>query len=183
VEELKALVIYGSRWGGTVSVAEKIAETLRQDGFEVDVFEARKSPKDISPYDLFVVGSGIRADKWTSEALAFMEKNAEFLRTKKTALFVSCQMADREKEAKDKAKNTYLDKVAERYGLQPVSFGYFGGFLDFSQSHGLLVDLMVRVNRERIKKRGMDTAVVYDTRNYDAIAAWAHEVAHALSQR
>ena len=39
--------------------------------------------------------------------MSFLEGNAELLRAKKMALFVSCQMADREKEASDKAKISY----------------------------------------------------------------------------
>jgi menaquinone-dependent protoporphyrinogen IX oxidase len=177
---MKALVLYGSRWGGTVPVAEKIGETLRHEGYIVDIFESRNSPKDVSGYDLFIIGSGIRADKWKEQAIAFIEKNAELLRTKKTALFVSC-MVDREKEdAKDKAKTLYLDKVAEQFGLHPISLGFFGGYLDFRKSHGLLVDIIVRVNGWRLKKRGLDTSVVYDTRDFEHVKAWAHELAQAL---
>jgi menaquinone-dependent protoporphyrinogen IX oxidase len=178
---MKALVLYGSRWGGTVAVAEKIGETLRQEGCSVDVFESENPPKDVNGYDLFIIGSGIRADKWKEQAIAFIEKNAEVLRKKKTALFVSC-MVDREKEeANDKAKTLYLDKVAEQFGLHPISLGFFGGYLDFRKSHGLLVDIIVRVNGWRLKKRGLNTSVVYDTRDFAFIEAWAHELAHTLS--
>jgi menaquinone-dependent protoporphyrinogen IX oxidase len=178
---MRSLVIYGSRWGGTVPIAEKIGETLRQEGYSVDVFESKNSPKDIGEYDLFVIGSGIRADKWKEQAIAFIEKNAELLRTKKTALFVSC-MIDRENaEARGKAKAKYLDDIANQFGLNPVSCGFFGGYMDFSKSHGLLVDIIVRVNGWRLKKRGLDTSVVYDTRDFGLVEAWAHEVAHASS--
>jgi menaquinone-dependent protoporphyrinogen IX oxidase len=71
---MKALVIYGTRWGGTVGVAEKIAGALRQQEYVVDVCDARKAPSNIDLNDLAVVGSGVRADKWTDEALWFLEK-------------------------------------------------------------------------------------------------------------
>jgi menaquinone-dependent protoporphyrinogen oxidase len=104
---MKALVVYGSRWGGTVSVAEKIGDYLRKANYTVDVVDAKKQTP-VDPYDLVVVGSGIRADKWTKESLNFLKKNAHALGVKKTALFVSCLMADREKEeAQEKAKRKY----------------------------------------------------------------------------
>ncbi len=174
---MKALVIYGTRWGGTIAVAKKISETLKAEGYSTEVFDAKKSPKNIKPYDLVVIGSGVRADKWTKEAMNFLEINSEVLKTKKTALFVSCQMADRvEKEVRDKAKALYLEKVADQFDLRPVSLGFFGGFLDFRKSHGLLVDVMIRVNRKSLQKNGLDTRKVHDTRDWQEIQAWAYEL-------
>lgn len=174
---MKALVIYGTRWGGTLNVAEKIGQVIRDEGYSVDVVDAKQTPQNVGPYDLVIIGSGIRADKWTKETITFIEKNAELLRTKKTALFVSCQMADGGKEAQDKAKKLYLEKTAEQYGLKSVAFGFFGGFLDFSKSHGLFVDILVRVNRKSLCKNGLDTRKVRDTRDWTIIEAWAREVA------
>ncbi len=175
--QMRALVIYGTRWGGTIAVAEKISETLKAEGYGTEVFDAKKSPKNIKPYDLVVIGSGVRADKWTKEAMSFLEINSEVLKTKKTALFVSCQMADRvEKEVREKAKALYLENIADQFDLRPVSLGFFGGFLDFRKSHGLLVDVMIRVNRKSLQKNGLDTRKVHDTRDWEEIQAWAYEL-------
>jgi menaquinone-dependent protoporphyrinogen IX oxidase len=174
---MKALVIYGTRWGGTVNVAEKIGDSLKDEGYFVEVFNAKQSPQNVNSYDLVIIGSGIRADKWTKEILNFLGKNAGTLKTKKIALFVSCQMADDGKESQDKAKKLYLEKTAEQYRLKPVAFGLFGGFLDFSKSHGLFVDVLVRVNRKSLRKNGLDTRKVRDTRDWRIIEAWAREVA------
>jgi menaquinone-dependent protoporphyrinogen oxidase len=174
---MNVLVIYGSRWGGTAEIAKKIGKTLTQEGCTVEVVNAKKNPKKLDSYDLFIIGSGMRADKWTKETLLFMEKNATLLQNKKTALFVSCQMADRvEPEIREKAKKQYLQDIAERYALRPIAYGFFGGFLDFSQSHGLIVDVMVRVNRKSLRKNGLDTTKVHDTRDWNIIETWAREM-------
>ena len=174
---MNALLVYGTRWGGTEKVAQTIAKALRDEGIQVDVVDAKKAPQNIDTYDFFIVGSGMRADKWTKESLEFLEKNAVILKTKKTALFVSCSMVDRKDALREKAKTDYLDKTAEQYGLSPLSYGYFGGLMDFSYSHGLFVDFLVRFNRRKLRKGGLDTASVYDTRDWSAIEAWGHEVA------
>jgi len=49
--------------------------------------------------------------------------------------------------------------------------------MDFSYSHGLFVDFLVRFNRRKLRKGGLDTAAVYDTRDWAAIERWGHEVA------
>ena len=181
---MKALVVYGTRWGGTVGVAEKIGDSLRKANFKVDVVDAGRNPSKADLYDLVVVGSGIRADSWTKETLQFLKKNAPILRIKKTALFVSCQMAYRkEEEAREKAKRKYLMKISEKYGLNPISYGFFGGFMDFSKSHGLLVDIMIRVNRMKLLRNGLDIRKVYDTRDWNKIEAWAHELARVASDK
>jgi len=73
---MKALVVYGTRWGGTVGVAEKIGDSLREANYTVDVVDAKKKPPRVDPYDLVVVGSGVRADSWTKEALKFLKKRS-----------------------------------------------------------------------------------------------------------
>jgi len=181
---MKALVVYGSRWGGTLGVAEKIGASLREANYTVDVVDAKKNQSTVGPYDLIVVGSGIRADKWTNGTLKFLTKNAHALRGKKLALFVSCQMADmKEKVAREKAKRAYLFKIAEIYGLEPISHGFFGGYADFSKSHGLLVDIIVRINRKKLLKNGLDIRKIRDTRDWDSIGVWARELAISASNK
>jgi menaquinone-dependent protoporphyrinogen oxidase len=177
---MKALVLYGSRWGGTVAVAQKIGQTLTMEGYKVDIADAKKAPKDIQSYDLFVIGSGMRADKWTKETLEFLDCNSTLLRTKITALFVSCQMADRpELEVREKAKKQYLQDTADCFALKPVAFGFFGGYLDFKHSHGLIVDVMVLFNRKSLRKNGLDTTKLHDTRDWSSIEAWSKKIAKA----
>jgi menaquinone-dependent protoporphyrinogen IX oxidase len=86
-------------------------------------------------------------------------------------------MADRKDEARDKAKTKYLKETAEKYGLQPISFGFFGGFMDFHQSHGLIVDIMMKVNRKKLRKNGLDQTKTLDTRNWSEIQVWTRQVA------
>jgi menaquinone-dependent protoporphyrinogen oxidase len=176
-DTLNVLLIYGTRWGGTEKVAQTIAKALKEEGNSVDVIDAKNNPENIDSYDLVIVGSGLRADKWTKEALDFFEKNAATLETKKTALFVSCSMADRKDAGYDKGKKRYLDDIAAQYSLTPLAYGYFGGLMDFSYSHGLFVDILVRVNRRKLRKGGLNTAAVHDTRDWTAIESWGHEVA------
>lgn len=73
---MKALVVYDTRWGGTVGVAKKIGDSLREANYTVDVVDARRNPSSVDLYDLVVVGSGIRADSWTKEALKFLKKRS-----------------------------------------------------------------------------------------------------------
>ncbi len=179
---MRALVVYGTRWGGTIKVAEKIGVAITAEGIPANIIDAKQFAQDVNAYDLIVVGSGLRADKWTKDSLIFLEKNMQVLRTKKIALFVSCQMADRKDEKRDIAKSLYLQKTADQFGFKPLALGFFGGYLDFSHSHGLIVDIMVRVNRKSLRKNGLDTTRIHDTRDWSTIEAWARELAKSALQ-
>ena len=178
---MRALVVYGTRWGGTVDIAEKIGRVLVEEGYAADVVNCKNKPKNLEKYDLFLIGSGISADKWTKEMMVFLQKNAELLRAKKTALFVSCRMADRESE-REKATGMYLEKIAEMYSLKPISLALFGAYMNFDQSHGLLVDLLIKINRKSLRRDGLDTSKIYDTRDWAIIKKWAREVSEIASK-
>ena len=62
-----------------------------------------------------------------------------------------------------------------------MSYGFFGGFMDFSKSHGLLVDIIIRVNRKNLLKNGLDIRKIVDTRDWNKIGAWARELASTAS--
>lgn len=68
---MKVLVAAASRHGSTAEIADKIADTLRERGFEVD----RTKPEDVSSldgYDAIVVGSPIYFRQWDSHANEFL---------------------------------------------------------------------------------------------------------------
>ena len=178
---MNVLVLYGTRWGGTEKVAHVIGKAIQEAGNSVEVVDAKKAVNNIDSYDLFIVGSGIRADKWTKEPLEILDKYSVYHKTNKIAQYDCCSMADRKHESCKKGKKRYLNDVAERYGLKTLSLGYFGGLMDFSYSHGLLVDILVRINRKNLCKNGLDTAKVHDTRDWIAIEAWGRDVAKLAS--
>ena len=72
---MKALVIYGTRYGTATEIAEEIARVLEDENVDVDLVDSRKvKDPDVSPYDLVVVGSGIKMGKWTKGSIKFSKK-------------------------------------------------------------------------------------------------------------
>jgi hypothetical protein len=80
---MKALVVYGTRWGGTVGVAEKIGDSLREADYTVDVVDARRNPSKVDLYDLVVVGSGIRAVAGLRKRCISLRKTLRYLGLRK----------------------------------------------------------------------------------------------------
>jgi menaquinone-dependent protoporphyrinogen oxidase len=182
----KALIVFGTRYGATASTSEEIAKTMLQKGFEVDLRDAKKEKvKSIAEYELIVVGSGIQINRWTSEPEDFLKKFQKQLATKKVALFVCCGSAsDKTKpELAANAKRKYLEEKAAKYNLQPVALGLFGGIYNYNNMPWLAEKAM-NADRPRMKAAYTETDPgIYDTRDLNAIRAWAEKLADITNSR
>ncbi len=173
---MKALIVYGTRWGSTADIAEKIGDTFKNKAIIAEIVDAKKQSPKVDSYDIVVIGSGISMGKWTKETLDFLKNNSAGLRNKKVALFVSCGLVLRE-GGLQKTQKEYLTKVANEYELNPMEYGAFGGYMDFNRDYGFLAGLFVKSSKSKCQKMGIDTTKPYDFRNWAEITNWAEKVA------
>ena len=185
----KALIVYGTRYGATASTSEEIAEILRKEGFDVRVVNAKEDKvKDITEYDLVIVGSGIKIGKWTKEPEKFLKKYQNELTKKKVALFVCCgstQPLDEEEEKSksiEDARTKYLEEKAAKHNLQPVALGLFGGVYDFNKMSWFFRKTMSAV-KPKLEEAGFKETKpgLYETRDLNAIRGWAKELAQKIN--
>jgi len=184
----KALIVYGTRYGATASTSEEIAEVLRQEGFDVRAVNIKEDKvKDITEYELVIVGSGIKIGKWTKEPEKFLKKFQNELAKKKVAIFVCCGGAHPLTEGEEKtneieeAKTKYLEEKAAKYNLQPVALGLFGGVYDFNKMSWFFRKTMSAI-KPQLEEAGFKETEpgLYDTRDLNAIRSWAKEVAQTV---
>jgi len=171
---MRALIVYGTRYGSTAEISEEMGKTLRGRGIEVDVVDAKRgSVESPGDYDLYLVGSGIKMGKWTREPQKFLKKNREKLSNKPVALFVSCGSVEKPGEL-EKARAEYLDEIEGRYPeLRIIAKGMFGGRYD--PNGGFMMRMAMKGKQDEMEKEGreFDPDSVYDFRDWDAIRAWA----------
>jgi menaquinone-dependent protoporphyrinogen oxidase len=181
----KALIVYGTRYGATADTSEIVADTLRQQGFEVKVVDAKKDKvKNIGEFDLIIVGSGIQMGKWTKEPEEFLKRFQTELSKKKLAIFVSCGGANPLSEGEQKrkemtdAKRKYLEDKAVEYKVKPVALGFFAGCYDFNKMSWFFRKTLSSV-KPKLESAGYkeSKAGLYDLRDLDAISEWARELA------
>ena len=185
---IKALIVYGTRYGATTSTSEEIAKILRQEGLEVRVVDAKQEKiKDIAEYDLVIVGSGIFNDKWASEPEEFLNKFQKELAAKKVALFVSSGagvevLTEGKPERIAEARRKHLEEKAAKYDLHPIALGLFSGIYDYNK----VPWFVRRVRRVQEIKQKIEAAYketqpgVYDTRDWNAIRVWAKELSQKV---
>lgn len=74
----KVLVVYGTKYGATAEIAEKIGGTLQAAGIYADIVNA-KDTIVLDHYTAVVLGSAVYIGSWRKDAVHFLEKNIERL--------------------------------------------------------------------------------------------------------
>jgi menaquinone-dependent protoporphyrinogen oxidase len=185
----KVLVVYGSRHGGTRGIAERLGEVLRTEGAETVVAAAdHVEPEDVRTADAFVVGSGVYMGSWLSEPLEFLRRERERLATRPTWLFSSGPLPGSSKEQPDADPLTNALGPADGPGsggrkkvdalsasIRPRDHRVFQGAFDPKDAPKAMSERIVRLMpaARKILPPG-------DFRDWDAIAAWAREIAVTL---
>ena len=180
---MKTLLVYVTRYGATAGTSEAIAKVLREEGFDVKVVNAKEEKiKDITQYELIVVGGGMQMGKWTGETEDFLKQFQKELAQKKVALFVSSALKsvyEREGKTEDleKTKKMYLEDKPAKYGLKPIAVGLFGGIVDYNKM-GLIARKAFGSVKTRFEAAGFKETKpgVYDTRDWNEINDWARKL-------
>jgi menaquinone-dependent protoporphyrinogen IX oxidase len=108
---MKGIVVYDTSYGNTKKIAENIAETLKESGIEVDLFDV-KSVKKLSgkDYNFLVLGSPTRFGTMSFAIKFFLGKvKSEEWVNKRFAAFDTENPENMEKEGWSAA-----EKIAER---------------------------------------------------------------------
>ena len=187
MEKTKILIVYGTRYGATASTAEEISNILQDEGFDVRVVNLKEEKvRDISDFELIIVGSGIKMEMWTNKAKAFLKKFSDELKKKKVAIFVSSggrALIEHKGEYDeiDRITKKYLEDKASKYGLNPISMSMFGGVWDYNQMSKIYRKFL-DAEKENFVAAGIKETKpgVYDTRNWDNIRKWTKELANKV---
>jgi len=178
------LIVYGTSFGATKSTAEEIARILREENIDIKMVDAQEEKiKDISAYQLIIVGSSLANCRWNSHVEDFLKRFHTELEHKELALFVSSviPIAEREGNTEEiaKARKIAIEDKVSKYSLKPIMTGMFGGVLDYNKMGVLARKGMEIAFKSRLQNGGFKEIQpgIYDLRNWDEIRSWARELA------
>jgi menaquinone-dependent protoporphyrinogen oxidase len=122
------LVAYVTRYGSTQEVAERVAETLRENGLQVDVKPA-KQVHALEGYRAVVLGAPLYIGRWLKDAHRFLAQHQSGLAQRPVAVFSLGPTRLEEMKAPD--VRAQLDQELGKYPwLKPVASELFGGKYD-----------------------------------------------------
>jgi len=167
---IKVLVTYGSKYGATAEVAEKIGQVLTEKGLDADVKPA-DDVGELSGYSAIVVGSAVYYGRWRKPAVKLLKKNEEALAALPVWLFSSGPTG--EGDPVEIASGWLTPKALQPVidHIKPRDVKLFGGMVD--------VEKLGSLEKTAIKKV---EAPLGDFRDWDDIGAWAAGIAEALKQ-
>jgi len=180
-------IVYGSRHGGTRGIAERIGGVLSAEGFGVEVAAADRAA--VRPdTDAFVVGSGVYMGSWLKEPLEFLQRNEAVLATRPLWLFSSGPLLG--STAKKSEGGPLEDALGPMDGpgsggrkkveavsavTHPRDHRVFYGAFDPKDPPKTMSERVVRM-----MPMAKGVLPPGDFRDWEAIEAWAHEIAAAL---
>ena len=164
----QVLVAYGTKYGATAEIAERIGQVLRDAGLGAEAKAADRAG-DPARYDAVVLGSALYMGQWRKEAAKFLKENEATLTQKPVWVFSSGPTGEGTVEELMAGWSFPggLKPVAERIG--PRDMTIFHGVADESK--------MGRFDRWILKRVG---AGIGDFRDWDAIEGWAKAIAAEL---
>ena len=156
------LVAYASKHGSTREVAETVAVVLRERGLDVAV-EPAGAVATVDGYSAVVLGAALYMGQLHKDALSFLKTHGRALREIPFAVFAMGPKTPADEEIAD--SRAQLERgLSQTPELRPSSIAVFGGVVDPAKLHFPLNRLPAS-----------------DARDWDAIAAWADEVATLFS--
>ena len=157
------LVAYATKRGSTREVAEAVAEELTIRGLETTVAPADEIA-DLAGFDGVVLGGSLYMGRWHADARSFLKRHREALAGVPLAVFAMgpLTMEDSDVAASRKQLDDALAKTPD---VTPVTTAVFGGVIDPDKLHFPFSHMPAS-----------------DARDWDAIGAWADEVAERLGK-
>jgi menaquinone-dependent protoporphyrinogen oxidase len=159
----RALVVFGSKNGGTAGLARMIGGELSRNGWTVIVQDAEQ-PADLRDLDLVIVGGAVYANRWHKAARRFVRKNEHVLRNLPVWLFSSGPL-DGSARSGDIAPVPQAQELARR--IEAHGHMTFGGVLT-PGAQGFLA-------------RSMAKKYAGDFRDPEQVADWVHRILHDLT--
>lgn len=184
---VRVQVVYASRHGGTRGIAERIGEVLRASGADVVLANAADRP-DVAAFDAHVVGSGVYIGSWLKEGTEFLERNQSTLAQRPVWLFSSGPLPGSSKETgstdpledalgpMDGPGSSGRKRIATlSSAIRPRDHRVFRGAFDPSDPPKSIPERLVR-----LMPASKEILPTGDFRDWDAIEAWAHDIAAEL---
>ncbi|MHA1490882.1 MAG: flavodoxin domain-containing protein [Promethearchaeota archaeon] len=181
----KVLIVYGTRYGSTEEVSNKIVNTLKEKAIDTSVINFKdlitENQPNLEDYDGIIIGSGIKVGQWTKETKKFVENNLEFFKNSNVILgvFVSSGLASNPEKIVE-LKKEYIENVLNQYGIVADLYDVFGGVLDLSKDSniGFLGKKMIKMvskDDPRIKPNQRN-----DLRDWNQIKKFTENYANLL---
>ena len=183
----KILIAFGTRYGSTEEIANKISEIFNQKGLEPSIMNLKDVNSfdsiDLEEYDGILLGSGIKIGKWTKSVQSFMKylKEKSYEKNKKLGVFISSGEAGNP-DNRSQIREKYIENVLNELDINVDLYDAFGGVIDLSDNSnlGFLTKKMLKAMAK--KDPNITYGEVNDGRDWDQITNFAEKFAKLVEE-
>jgi menaquinone-dependent protoporphyrinogen oxidase len=170
---MKILIVYGTHFGQTAKIGERIADRLRDCGHEATLenVRAKLSPDAIAEADAVIIGASVEGGKHRREIVAFVRDHRELLDAKTSAFFSVNMSRAKDTEDAKKPVTSYLEMFSAESGWKPEQREAFAGALMYRR-----YNFFLRFVMRLIAGRGglsTDTSKNHEYTDWQAVDAFA----------
>lgn len=164
----KVLVAYSTKYGATAEIADKIGQTLRGAGMQVDILPV-KEVRNVEPYSTVILGSAVYIGAWRKEAVKFLQLHE--LKMAKIPVWLFSSGPTGEGDPVTLLQGWRFPKELQPIinRVQPRDVAVFHGNVDMNKAN-----FMDKRIIEMVK------SPTGDFRDWGAITAWAEGIAQTL---
>lgn len=175
----RVLILYATTEGHTARVAERMAQSLREQGHAVQALRAerRTMQPDFERYDALIVGASVHYGRHPGHLRALLRKHRAALGALRCAFF-SVSLSAGGPGAKPLAARRYVENFLRQVDWQPQQTAVFGGALQYSKYGAFKRLLMILF--VGLAGGDTDTSHDYEYTAWDAVDSFMHAFAQAL---
>jgi menaquinone-dependent protoporphyrinogen oxidase len=173
----KILIGYGTTEGQTARISERLAEVIRNQGFEARAVDLKRSTDvPLDDYDAVIIGGSIHMGKHEEPVRDFVQENRPSLERLPSAFFSVSLAAHGDMEN----ARAYVENFEQQTGWRPVQIGLFSGALLYRQ-YGFLKRLMMkRIVSSKPGNLSTDISRDHEYTEWDAVERFAEDFLNRL---
>jgi menaquinone-dependent protoporphyrinogen oxidase len=179
----RMLIVYGSAYGQTARISQRIAQVLAQAGHQVITLDGKQLSPELSlaEYDGFVIAASVLFGRHQRYMKAFVSRHVDRLNAAPSAFVSVSGAAIGSAPEGMKQAQAYADMFLRQAGWRPRAIRLVNGALAYTK-YGLLVRWMMKMISRRTG-RPTDTSRDYDFTDWNDVDEFAHELAETLAPR
>jgi uncharacterized protein (TIGR00730 family) len=176
----RILVLYGTSEGHTAKVANRLADTLRAQGGEVDVVDASMSAPDPAGYAGVLVAASVHGGRYQKSVQRWVRTFAPELRDKPTAFMSVCLGILQHEEKVQHEVAAIIERFVNATGWTPSMTTTVAGALPYTRYNWITRWIMRRIARAA----GGDTDVSrdYEYTDWEQVESFARAFSERVNE-
>lgn len=174
---MNILILYATLEGQTEKVAERMAQVLRNKGYQVTNQSAEHLPDDfdLDSFEAAILGGSIHMGHHPKFLKQFVSQHLDWLNNNTSALFTVCMAINSQMAKSRREAQTYEAQFLKETHWQPALSTIFAGAVKYTQ-----YNIITRFIMKMISKReggSTDTSHDHEYTDWDAVARFAEQFA------